>query len=149
MMPKLKDLNFEEQFIGFVFGLVFAFKIGIIFSFFLALCTIYLYAAGGAKEEDGGNKLYRRAGCSILPTLAVYMFNQHWDQYRIFMAVPIAWWVLSWGYGIPDSSDEGSLIGRFWYFEFERDVNMANIFTRSTIYLALAFSFIPVWMAHK
>jgi len=50
----------------------------------------------------------------------------------------------SMGYGIPDSTDDGSSIGRFWYNLFNRNELWANVFTRGTIALMVNISLISI-----
>lgn len=52
--------------------------------------------------------------------------------------------VLSIGYGIPDETDDGSALGRFWV-RIVKYHDMANFMTRLTIYILLAISSIPVF----
>lgn len=51
---------------------------------------------------------------------------------------------LSLGYGIPDSTDEGSALGKFWFHFFDGDNLYTNIFTRGTIGFLIAISLISV-----
>ena len=152
MIPSLKSLNKFEALIGLVFGLVFAVKIGW-WALVLAPFTAYFWASGGAKKEDGGNKLYRRLGCALFPALAV--FAVHFPHWWCLLAVPLAFGVLSVGYGIPSTQppDAGSVLGRWAYaiaLKFTDDPRpewLAEIITRTLIYLLLSLTFIPCWVA--
>jgi len=50
----------------------------------------------------------------------------------------------SLGYGIPDSTDEGSSIGNFWFYLCDKNHKVANILTRATIGLAESFALLSI-----
>ena len=151
-IPNIKALNPEEIAVGFCVGLASAVKIGY-WSLPLAVLTAYLWAAGGAKGEEGGNKAYRRFGVPTAWVLAVMTITQnHWT----LAAWLPAHGVTRIGYGIPTTQpvDAGSFLGRFFYsvisdgMEITARQHLATILTRATTYLLLAFSLfcVPTFM---
>jgi hypothetical protein len=124
----MRTLNSEEITIGCIFGLCFFPVIGLL-AMPLAAITGVLWALSGA----GYPKILRRLGVPLAASLCVFLIRHHW---QIFIAVPCAFGILSIGYGIPDSTDEGSSLGRFW------TKLGVPVMTRVTIYVALAAVFI-------
>ena len=124
-------MNKEELLIGFIFGLCFYPVIGL-WSIGLAFVSSILWALTGS----GKSKLYRRLLIPIIASCLVYLSIKNW---HIAISVPLAYGALSLGYGIPDNTDDGSLIGRFW---FKITSKYANILTRATIYSLLLSSFL-------
>lgn len=162
-LPAWNDLNNEERWIGAVYGALLALNLwgfwGAWWAISLVPACMYLWAAGGAKKEAGGNKLYRRAGCSILPgLLAAVSTGNLWA----LPSVPLAWWILAWGYGIPTyaperpDNDEGSLLGRWAYnlagkiwdgpVPIETLQVRATAIVRTVIYICLGFAWSPIWI---
>jgi hypothetical protein len=101
----------------------------------LAIATSFLWALTGSASKYN-YKLWRRLLVPALACLAVYLVTHNW---HIWLSLPLAFGILSIGYGIPDSTDEGSALGKFWYKVSEQ---YANILTRSSIYILLALSFL-------
>jgi hypothetical protein len=94
-----------------------------------------LGAFGGAGGMGGYSKSLRRIGIASLITivaLIVSRFHSWWYLGLMSLAG-----ILSIGYGIPDFSDKGSVLGRFWYKIFKNSHFWANIFTRLTLAIAL------------
>lgn len=161
-LPPFKALNPEETRIGAFLGLLFVFKVGW-WAILLSLACAYLWSAGGAKKEDGGNKAYRRIGCSLLPTITVFTICQQGfvDGTGVLhlwplISFPLAWAVLSIGYGIKSTQppDPGSWLGNFWLRKMESTgaspsdcEKFANVYTRSLIYSLLFASFLPIFIA--
>lgn len=121
-------MNKEELTYGFVIGALttwFLWPYNLIIG---VLCAL-LWAVSGMH---GQAKVWRRLGVPFVIT-AVGAFHH-----------PTYWLMLSLiaGYGIPDASDSGSALGRFW---IRLVGEHASIFTRATILLGLAVVFYPVW----
>jgi hypothetical protein len=150
-LPALEALNEEEMKIGFVVGALSAFRIGWL-AIVPAVASAYLWAAGGAKGEDGGNKAYRRIGVPLVWVGVVAAITH--DQWTLPAWLP-AFGVLSMGYGIPTTQpyDAGSYLGRFFYYRTKKHYEdkgttvtqvyleqTATFWTRATIYLLLAVS---------
>lgn len=83
-----------------------------------ALLSGYLWALGGAKDTK---KAWRRIGCPLTICVAVWAYKL---GYWHFLSLPLAFWVLTIGYGIPSwngpentQDDDGSWLGRFCYFK--------------------------------
>jgi hypothetical protein len=129
----LKKLNTEEIIIGFIFGLTFVGVIGW-WAVLMAFVTSLFWALTGA----GYSKLFRRVGVPLVACLAVALVKQY---YLVFISLPLAFAVLSIGYGIPSPNDAGSPLGQFFY---ALNPDNANILTRGTIYLLLALAFFPL-----
>lgn len=131
----MNDLNLNEFSIGMLFGLAMTPIIGPA-STVLAFLTGSLWAIGGA----GYGRIWRYAG---VPTITFFFLVLHSNFYACLVSSIICGALLTIGYGIPDESDEGSALGRFWMKAFHNDTTLANIFTRGTIYTAIAIGYIP------
>lgn len=129
------ELNKEEIVWGAGFGLAFAPWIG-----WLAIPAAAISALLWAMTGMGYAKLWRRLGCPALMAGCVWV-QTGWNP--IWYSVVPAWAVLSIGYGIPDSTDKGSALGRFWAAR-AKSAAAANFATRATIAVLLALSFCPV-----
>lgn len=106
----------------------------------IGILSAVLWAIGGASF---GKKIVRRLGVPILlVSSSIFGGNTWWG----LLSIPLAFGVLSIGYGIPDSSDEGSALGRFWY---KISPKYANVLTRGTIAMLLAIAFSLVWWKFK
>lgn len=129
-------LNKEELATGFVFGICFWPIIGPLTLLVGTICS-FLWALTGS----GKSKLYRRLGVPLVPCAAIYLMTYNW---HIWISLPLAYGVLSLGYGIPSTQppDSGSTLGRFWYRVFNNNETKAHLATRGTIYLLLLVSFL-------
>ena len=94
-----------------------------------AICGL-LGAYAGA---DGTSKAWRRYGIPLVLTAVGALFLHWWAL--LFMFLPV---VLSRGYGIPDPTDEGSTLGKFFYKIVKGNSFLANLYVRSVIGLGLA-----------
>ena len=94
-------------------------------------------AWGGA---DNSSKIYRRI---YVPLLLVGCAFGELENVLVFTIMLMAG-VISIGYGIPDETDEGSFLGRFYYRLFKKNYTLANIFTRGTIGLLIGLSLISI-----
>ena len=131
-------LNLEEMMWGACFGLFFYPWVGLS-SILLALICSVLWALSGA----GYPKILRRG---LVPLLASTLVLLKTGNQLVMLSVPLAFCVLSMGYGIPSQMpyDEGSALGRFWYrIVGER---WANLTTRLTIILFLLLSYFPLFL---
>lgn len=126
-------LNKEELIIGFIFGIAFS-PIIHWWSLVIAPFTSIFWAISGS-EWKYNFKLWRRLGVPLIACTVVYLVTKNW---HIWVSLPFAFAILSMGYGIPDSTDEGSTLGKFWY---RISPQYANILTRGTIYLLLTITF--------
>ena len=131
----MKQLNAEEYLIGSFFSLVFIPVIGM-WAVLLAPLQGLLWSLSGA----GYSKLFRRL---LVPAIPIVVIVIQTGYLGIIFSLPLAFGVLSLGYGIQDSTDKGSWLGRFWY---EKYPEHANFLTRFTIYFLLAVSYyIPLY----
>lgn len=106
-------------------------------SFWGSIIAGLLGALGGAERSS---KLFRRLFLPLFITGEAYRYLQNWYVLSIFLMIPI----FSIGYGIPDESDAGSPLGRFFYALFKHNKVLANIFTRGTIGCLIAFTLSPI-----
>jgi len=99
---------------------------------------------GAFAGSEGASKNYRRIGIPIVFVLCA-LFKV------VFSDWPMSFWVftvasqhliLRLGWGIKDSTDAGSTLGGIWYKIFKGKPFLTNVFTRGTIGLMLALSFI-------
>jgi hypothetical protein len=60
------------------------------------------------------------------------------SYYGVFLGTFTIW--VSMGYGIPDATDRGSVLGRFWFNIFKNNKLFANIFTRGTIGIGMCLT---------
>lgn len=113
----------------------------------LSLLCGFLGTWAGAK---GTEKHWRRFVIPfILSSYGILIHHNAWYLLLFCISIPF-----SMGYGIPDSTDDGSTIGSFFYRLF-RDKNLterkllANIFTRGTIGLLVGISaiIIPIFIS--
>jgi len=95
-----------------------------------------LLGGGGGQ----GWKELRRYGIPCVSTIyALYIIHNLW-----VLTILSQIGVLSIGYGIPDSTDEGSALGRFFYKMFHQKELWANIFTRGTIGLLMCLTMLSI-----
>ena len=98
---------------------------------------------GGVLWKAGGtiNKNYRRIGFSLV--LSFLCYKQTNNFLASLFTFLISYAALSIGYGMPDSTDEGSVLGRFW-FKITSNYRMVRILVRLTCGIAYACVFIPL-----
>lgn len=150
-----KALNRYELFLGGLIGLFFIplFGLGTIV---IAPLMAFLYALGGAPAQDGGNKLYRRLGCAIVPSVALFLKIQHFNPW-LLGSEGLAFAVYSIGYGIPSTMppDEGSFMGECFFNLATRLMphssqvaheEYASVMTHFTILLLLALAYTPLFL---
>jgi len=118
---------------------------------FKIVCT-NIYASilpilGGLLGAIGGsgNKGARRI---LIPLLITGLAYADTESIFVITIMSMCGW-LSMGYGIPDSTDRGSFLGRFYFNIFNQNNLLANIFTRGTIGLLIALSLISVPIIKK
>ena len=107
----------------------------IIVAIFLGIVCGLLGSYSGA---DKTSKVYKRFGIPIILTCISFMMLENWLALLMLNLI----WVYSLGYGIPDSTDDGSSIGKFWYYCTNKKLYYTKILTRLTIGLAKIFSLI-------
>lgn len=131
----MNDLNLNEFSIGMLFGMAMTPIIGPS-SIVLAFLTGSLWAIGGA----GYGRIWRYAG---VPLITFFFLVLKANFYACLVSSVWCGVCLTIGYGIPDQSDEGSALGRFWMKAFNNNAQLANFFTRGTIYTLIAIGYIP------
>jgi hypothetical protein len=94
-------------------------------AFFTAIIGALLGAFGGAEKSS---KLFRRIGIPLLLLLIGILFKNY-AAVLIALYIPIFYI----GYGIPDATDSGSNLGRFWYKIFKGNHFLTDIFVKATI----------------
>jgi hypothetical protein len=82
-----------------------------------------LWAIGGS-----GPKMVRRLGVPFVVAVSM-AFTSIW---LLFLVLPL-WGIVSIGYGMPDETDEGSWLGRFWRKFLPKKA--ANWATRLTVFI--------------
>jgi len=111
--------------------------INIAISFILALLGAILGALGGASNS---NKNYRRLGIPILLTIVALIVFKHVLVLSILSLIAI----LATGYGIPNETDSGSPLGRFYYRLCNNNETIASIWTRGTIGIGIALCLLSI-----
>lgn len=101
----------------------------------ISLICGFLGAWGGAS---GTSKNWRRF---LMPFSLSGLAYGHLKDWKCLLIMSMMG-AFSIGYGIPDPTDEGSAIGRFWYQICHQNVLLANIFTRATIGFIVSLSLI-------
>jgi len=87
------------------------------------------WALGGYKWKN-----VRRLGVPAVTSIAALFFLGGWQQWVLPIVSFFALWgSTTIGYGIPDPTDEGSPLGRFWYKLLNQNFKAANIMTRLTV----------------
>ena len=95
----------------------------------LILVTLVEGWLGAYAGADKTSKNWRRIGVpAIVTIIAYFVFNQMRAIFLMTRSI-----VLSMGYGCPDSGDEGSGIGKYWYEKFKGDKLKTNTAIRATI----------------
>ena len=100
----------------------------------------FLGALGGSKNSS---LLWRRCGISLVLSLlgGIVLFKELGFIKSLFAIFLMTYWIgASLGYGIPDDSDEGSVLGRFWYKLTKKSQIWSNILTRGTVGLVQSIS---------
>lgn len=135
-------LNKNELTIGLVVGGLSVVKTGW-FSVPIALACSFMWAYTGA----GASKLCRRLGVPSLIAGATALAK---DNPVALLSILPAFAVLSMGYGIPTTKpyDEGSWLGRICYKLSNSNEDLAEFYCRSALYVLLAISFIPCFLAN-
>lgn len=133
-------LNLDDIITGTAFGLC----LFIILKWWILLtapaCAI-LWAMTGA----GYGQIYRRLLCAVVVLVPASLQTNVFQC--LYSILPI-FGVLSLGYGIPDATDKGSFLGRFFY-RITKDNLSATVFTRLLLIFLLAVSFAPVYFIDK
>jgi hypothetical protein len=99
--------------------------------YLLPLIGSFLGALGGQ-----GVKEWRRVVLPII--LSTIGALSLWSWWGILLGTFGIW--VSMGYGIPDATDTGSTLGRFWYNILNQNHFLTDIFTRGTIGFGMCLS---------
>ena len=119
MRLEMVKLNKEELLVGFIYGSSTWPLISWIAVVPGIVCA-FLWAIGGA-----GPKVVRRIGVPIVMAISL-SFTSLW----LLLTVLPLWGVVSIGYGMPDETDKGSMLGRFYSkFLSKKAANWATRFT--------------------
>jgi hypothetical protein len=106
-------------------------------TFWGSILSGLLGALGGAERSS---KLFRRFFLPLMIAGEAYRVFHSWYVLSIFLMSL----VFSIGYGIPDETDAGSPLGRFFYALFKHNMVLANIFTRGTIGCLIGLTLAPI-----
>lgn len=97
--------------------------------FKIPLLTFFGGICGAMGGADNSSKAIRRI---LLPLSYSGLLYQQTENILSFLLMSLSG-ILSMGYGIPDQSDTGSTLGKFWYKIFKGSHFWSDIFTRGTI----------------
>ena len=150
---KGKKLNKEEAYIGAGVGVAASWLIWWPLIPILGLGCGFLWAWAGA---EGTSKNWRKLLIGAILALLGAISRLSWIPLLTFLCL---WGATSLGYGIPDETDSGSaigkfwfkrltnprsIIGNFWYKIFKEKIMLVNIFTRATVGLCYGLALIPL-----
>lgn len=107
--------------------------------FIIAIITIIAGLLGALGGAEKSSKLFRRLGIPILIFISALLLKKY-AEFLIFFYIPIFYL----GYGIPDNTDKGSILGRF-FFKLFNNTLLADIFTK--LIITVLFSFILISIA--
>jgi len=93
----------------------------------------------GSAGGQGLKWLRRFIFPAIITLYSLYIIRNLWCLTIYLMS-----FILTIGYGIPDSTDEGSALGRIYYKLFHANTILANIFTRGTVGILICISMLSV-----
>jgi len=102
-----------------------------------------IISLGGILWKLGGTygSSIRKIGVSIVISLICYKYTN--NIITSLLTFGIGWLMFSVGYGIPDETDKGSPIGRFWYKICKGNYFWADILTRLTCGILYSLVYIP------
>jgi hypothetical protein len=106
-------------------------------TFWGSILSGLLGALGGAERSS---KLFRRFFLPLMIAGEAYRVFHSWYVLSIFLMSA----VFSIGYGIPDETDAGSPLGRFFYALFKHNKLLADLFTRGTIGCLISCTLAPI-----
>ena len=120
-------LNKEELLVGFIYGSS-TWTLLNWLAIIPGIICAFLWAMGGS-----GPKMVRRIGVPVVMGISL-SFTNLW----LLLTVLPLWGVVSIGYGMPDSTDRGSILGRF-YSKFlpPKAANWATRFTIFVLFVAV------------
>jgi hypothetical protein len=95
---------------------------------------------GALGGTDNSSKIFRRFSLPLFLSGTAWQHLHHWCAFSILGMIPI----LHIGYGIPDQTDKGSLLGRFFMRLFHNNILLANIFTRGLIGCLIGSTLTPI-----
>jgi hypothetical protein len=126
-------MNRNELLVGLLLTLCLTPFMGVMGLSALVLCPL-LWALSGMQGQD---KIWRRLGVPLVWAICLW-------RWQAFLVVPIGFGFLCLGYGIPDKTDQGSALGRFFWKLTGGNVRLSNILTRGVIYTGLVIPFLTV-----
>lgn len=137
----------EELIVGAVFS--FVVSLLIILKYFsliayaallpIAIICAILWRLGGMGFC--GTKLWRRLGVPIVLVLLAIAYKHQFALLSI-----VAWAPLAIGYGIPQTDDSPSWMGKFWAKYFETSIFWTDFFTRASCHVLTLICFIPCFI---
>ena len=138
-------LSFDELATGALIGL----GTGLLikwWSFLLAPAIGILWAMGGSSDSPEffglSSRHWRRLGVPLVLCGACSIITSAWLP--LLSVLPI-FGVCTLGYGIPDATDEGSMLGRFFFFGIAKENEIvAQFYTRVAIGLLLGIAMLPI-----
>ena len=127
-------LNLKEIALGASFGIALSWLVGLRLGLFAAAACAILWPLGGS----GKGRFWRFLGVPGVALVAIGVFT------RSNVAAALAGLVLAQGYGIPDGTDKGSTLGRFFYDLARLKEGLATLYTRGFLALLLACAYLPI-----
>jgi hypothetical protein len=111
--------------------------------FITIIATIITAVIGGILGALGGaeksSKQIRRIGIPVLLLILGLLLHNIASLFIVFWIA-----ILYMGYGIPDSSDSGSVLGRFWYKICNKSQFWTNFFVKFTLGFFFSIILIPI-----
>jgi len=126
----------EEIMMGSLIGAAFFSSLGM-HTFWFAPVIAVLYRVGGSSKYDSA---YRRVG---VPIMFFIIFAIVTRDNLMFLSIFLMWASFTIGYGIPDVTDEGSVLGRY-FLKMTNSEKKADFLTRMTVGAAISASMFPL-----
>ncbi len=112
--------------------------------FIIVLSTLIAGFLGGLSGADNSSKFYRRIALPLLLYIVGLIYQNY---YSVFI---LAWCgVLSLGYGVPDATDEGSVLGRFFYKICKKNQWWTNFAVKLCLGIFFSLALIPIAILSK
>ncbi len=110
----------------------------------IAVFSLIAGILGGLSGADNSSKIFRRL---ILPLLLYIIGLIYQNYYSVFI---LAWCgILSLGYGVPDATDEGSALGRFFYRICKKNQWWTNFAVKICLGIFFSSALIPIAILSK
>jgi len=110
----------------------------------IAIFSLIAGILGGLSGADNSSKFFRR----IALPLSLYIIGLiYQNYYSVFI---LAWCgILYIGYGVPDETDKGSVLGRFFYKICKRNQWWTNFMVKLCLGILFSLVLIPIAIFNK